>query len=57
MTKRDTLEIALKVLGLYLLTVAFDSLIGIAKTSTYFFKPDAADTNEGLIYFLGNSFQ
>jgi hypothetical protein len=57
MTKRDTLEIALKVLGLYLLTVAFDSLIGIAKSSTYFFMPHSADSNEGLIYFTVNSFR
>ena len=57
MTKRDTLEIALKVLGLYLLTVAFDSLIGIAKSSTYFFTPHSADSNEDLIYFIVNSFR
>jgi hypothetical protein len=57
MTKRDTLEIALKVLGLYLLTIAFDSLIGVVKSSTYFFKPHSADTNEDLIYFVVNSFR
>lgn len=57
MTKRDTLEIALKVLGLYLLTVAFDSLIGIAKSSTFFFIPHSADSNEDLIYFIVNSFR
>lgn len=57
MTKKDTLEIVLKVFGLYLLTVAFESLIGVLKSSTFFFTPNSADTNENLIYFIANSFR
>ena len=57
MTKRDILEVALKVLGIYLLTIAFDSLIGIAKSSTYFFIPHSAESNKDLIYFEVNSFR
>lgn len=57
MTKKDTFEVALKVLGLYLLTVAFDGLIEVVKSSTFFFTPHSAGSDVDLIYFIGNTFR
>ena len=57
MTKRDLLEIVLKVFGLYLLTLAIDSLILVVKSSTFFFKTNAPETNEDLVYFVANTFR
>ncbi|MFI5141781.1 MAG: hypothetical protein ACHQII_05450 [Bacteroidia bacterium] len=57
MTKKDTFEIALKIFGLYLLTIALDSLVSLAKSAVYFFNPSANDANDELIYFIASLFR
>jgi hypothetical protein len=53
MTKRDLTDIALKIVGLYMLTLSVDSLFGFIKSTTYFINPNA----EALTYLVANSFR
>lgn len=57
MTKRDITDIALKIVGLYMLTLALESLTGLIKSTPYFFYPDTESATESLIYLVANSFR
>lgn len=57
MTKKDLAEVAIKVLGLYLLIMALDSIVGLIVSTTYFLNPNSPDSNKDLVYLLANSFR
>ena len=57
MTKRDIADIALKIIGIYMLTLAVDSLVNFAKSTTYFLHPNTVEGTEDLIYLTSNTFR
>ena len=52
MNKKDLIEIALKILGIYLSVIAFDSFIGIINGTTYFVGPYTEEKTKGVIYLF-----
>lgn len=58
MTKKDLADVALKIVGVYMLILSLDSLILLIKSMKYFIhiRLELADEYEELLYLIANSF-
>ncbi len=57
MTKKDLTDIALKIVGLYMLTISISSMVDTFKSLSFYMYGDTENVNENLIYLIINIFK